>query len=198
MPSISANLSDEMLLVQARQGCRLSFGELYHRHQGKVYRFTLQMTTNPGVAEEVTQEVFLALLTEMQRYDVSRGALLPYLMGTARNLTYKWLRKQQPFLSLDADSEISANTPDGEVNPLSELAAKETTEALRKAIASLPPAYREVVVLCDLEEMDYAQAAQAMGCAIGTVRSRLHRARTLLTEKWQQERRFASSMRCPA
>jgi len=63
------------------------------------------------------------------------------------------------------------------------LAQTERLEILRRAVLALPPAYREVVVLCDLDERDYAEAAGILGCAIGTVRSRLHRARALLAEK---------------
>jgi RNA polymerase sigma-70 factor, ECF subfamily len=73
-------------------------------------------------------------------------------------------------------------------DPLDDLTQKERIEALRRAVVTLPRRYREVVVLCDLEEVDYADAAAALGCPIGTVRSRLHRARGLLLEKLQQER----------
>ncbi len=72
-----------------------------------------------------------------------------------------------------------------------DLAQNERLETLRKAVLALPPAYREVVVLCDLHERDYADAASALGCAIGTVRSRLHRARALLAEKMRAGERCA-------
>ena len=72
-----------------------------------------------------------------------------------------------------------------------DLAQNERIETLRKAVLALPPAYREVVVLCDLHERDYAEAASALGCAIGTVRSRLHRARALLAEKMRAGERCA-------
>ena len=141
--------------------------------------------------------MFMALLGEMDRFDAARGTLLAYLLGTARNLTYRWLRREQPFLLLEIDDDILPSAQPMAASPLTELTKKEALEGLQRAIASLPPAYREVVVLCDLEELDYAQAAQSIGCAIGTVRSRLHRARALLTEKWHQERR-SGSMRCSA
>jgi len=66
---------------------------------------------------------------------------------------------------------------------LGDLTRGEGVESLRKAILALPPHYREVVVLCDLNEMDYAGAAEILGCAVGTVRSRLHRARELILKK---------------
>ena len=83
-------------------------------------------------------------------------------------------------------------------NVLLDMTQRESFDALRKTIGALPPAYREVLILCDLEEMNYAQAAQALECAIGTVRSRLHRARSLLMEKWRTEQRNAGSVRCSA
>ena len=73
-------------------------------------------------------------------------------------------------------------------DPLLDLTHREGIEALRRAVQALPRRYREVVVLCDLEEVDYADAAIALGCPIGTVRSRLHRARALLLEKLKQDR----------
>ena len=69
-----------------------------------------------------------------------------------------------------------------------DLTRREGLETLRRAVQALPRRYREVVVLCDLEEVDYADAAVALGCPIGTVRSRLHRARGLLLEKLSPER----------
>jgi RNA polymerase sigma-70 factor (ECF subfamily) len=77
------------------------------------------------------------------------------------------------------DDPQAAALPD----PLGELTRSERVEMLRRAVIALPVRYREVVVLCDLEELTYAEAADALGCAIGTVRSRLHRARTMLAAR---------------
>ncbi|MBS1827565.1 MAG: RNA polymerase sigma factor [Acidobacteria bacterium] len=190
-------MPDSALLEKARRGCADSFSALYRNHSARVYRFAFEMCGNAPAAEEVTQEVFLALLADMSRFDPARGNLLAYLLGAARNLTYRWLRREQPFLPLEIEDDAPAPGQASPLCPLAELTQKEALDGLRRAIASLPPPYREVVVLCDLEELDYAQAAQTIGCAIGTVRSRLHRARALLTEKWHQEQRN-SSMRCSA
>ncbi len=187
---------ESALLENARRGCAESFSTLYRNHSGRVYRYAFEMCGNTEAAQEVTQDVFLALLAEMDRFDPARGNLLAYLLGAARNLTYRWLRREQPFLPLEIDDDTSQAGQSPAASPLTELTQKEALDGLQRAIASLPPAYREVVVLCDLEELDYAQAAQAIGCAIGTVRSRLHRARALLNEKWHQERK-TNSMRCP-
>ena len=91
-------MPDTALLEKARRGCADSFSALYRNHSGRVYRFAFEMCGNAPAAEEVTQDVFLALLGDMSRFDPARGNLLAYLLGTARNLTYCWLRREQPFL----------------------------------------------------------------------------------------------------
>jgi RNA polymerase sigma-70 factor, ECF subfamily len=192
------SLTDEALAARARNGCSSSFSTIYQRHQGKVYRFALQMSANSTVAEEVTQEVFLSFLSDAQNFDASKGSLLPYLMGVARNQTYRLLRRERPFLSFDSEGDDPGPELPAPGNVLSEMTQRESLDALHKAIGSLPPAYREVLILCDLEELNYAQAAQALECAIGTVRSRLHRARSLLMTKWQAEQKNAGSVRCSA
>jgi RNA polymerase sigma-70 factor (ECF subfamily) len=90
----------------------------------------------------------------------------------------------------DPDGDYAERATE-ERDVLSDLAHGERIETLRKAVLALPPAYREVVVLCDLHERDYAEAASVLGCAIGTVRSRLHRARALLAEKMRASERCA-------
>jgi RNA polymerase sigma-70 factor (ECF subfamily) len=193
------HLGDEALLLRAREGCEESFNALYHRHQGRVYRFALDLSGSETIAEEVTQEVFLALVAELDRYDPSRGSLLPYLLGVARNQTYRLLRRRSATVPLTGDGEhelVLEDTAAG--NILMDLQQREALETLRELIASLPHLYRETLLLCDLEELDYAQAAQVVGCPIGTVRSRLHRARTMLYEKWNAEIVRKDSLRRPA
>ncbi len=180
--------TDEALLVRAGKGCEESFAAVYRKYQGPVYRYALQMCASDAAAQDITQEVFLAVLAGANRYDSTRGAALPYLMGVTRNQVFTWIRRRQPWVSLEEDAvEPRLMEPGHDVT----LVAESDTARLRRAIAALPPVYREVVVLCDLEEMDYAQAAQALGVAIGTVRSRLHRARALLMSK-------CVDRRCPA
>lgn len=143
--------------------------------------------------------MFLVLVTELDRYDPTRGSLLPYLLGVARNLTYRLMRRERAYVPLDPPGEdMPVIEPSAMATVLADLQKEEAVGTLRTLISGLPPAYREAVVLCDLEELDYAQAAQVLGCPIGTVRSRLHRARAMLMERWSMESRKASSMRCRA
>ncbi|HEY1342593.1 MAG TPA: RNA polymerase sigma factor [Bryobacteraceae bacterium] len=181
--------SDEDLLKEMRAGGERAFIVLYRKRQGGIYRFAMQMSGSPAVAEDVTQEVFLALLREDCGYDPARGTLSAYLYGIARKLVLRHLERNRSDVALDVDDDESA-IPALAVHddPLEGLTRRESIEALRRAVQALPRRYREVVLLCDLEEVDYADAAAALGCPIGTVRSRLHRARALLLDKLNQER----------
>ncbi|HWC78304.1 MAG TPA: RNA polymerase sigma factor, partial [Blastocatellia bacterium] len=181
--------SDNDLLRLMRSGDEEAFALLYRRRQAGVFRFALQMSGSREVAEDVTQEVFIVLISEAERYDSSRGSVAAFLYGIARNHVLRRLQRDRDrtFISLDADSN-GHNTEShpafvAAADPLGDLTRAETVETLRSAILTLPAHYREVVVLCDLHEMDYREAASVLGCSIGTVRSRLHRARNLLVEK---------------
>ncbi len=158
---------------------------LYRKRQGSVYRFALQMSGSPALAEDVTQEVFMALMRDGTSYDSARGPLNWFLLGIARNLVRQRLGRERFYTSLADDQEDQSIVSGLQTvnDPLDELARTETIEVVRKAVFSLPLPYREVVVLCELQELSYAEAAGILGCAIGTVRSRLHRARALLIEK---------------
>ncbi|HEX4231415.1 MAG TPA: RNA polymerase sigma factor [Bryobacteraceae bacterium] len=171
-PKIHDELGDGELLRLSGTGDEKAFMTLYRRHQGSIFRFALHMSGQRETAEEVTQEVFLALLSEPELYVEERGALQGYLIGVARNKVRRALSQSRfvDFLS-EGPSEISI---------FEGLCKERDLVALRRAILSLPPNYREVVVLCDLEEMEYAEVARQLGCALGTVRSRLHRARAIL------------------
>jgi RNA polymerase sigma-70 factor (ECF subfamily) len=183
---------DEQLLRLISRGDEGAFLLFYRRHQGPVYRFALQMSGQAEMAEEVTQDVFMVVMRSASKYDSKRGSVAAYLYGIARNFVLRLLEQERPYLTTldDPESEYSDVAADRE-DALTELTRNERVESLRRAVLALPPAYREVVVLCDLHELDYAEAATALDCAIGTVRSRLHRARALLTEKMRAEERCA-------
>jgi len=181
--------TDDELLMRMRNGDEQAFVSLYRRRQGAIYRFAMHMSGSAPAAEDVTQEVFLALIRDDCGYDPERGSLSAYLFGIARKLVLRQLERGKADLPLDSSSEdLPRQETAATDNPLVDLTRKETLESLRKAVQALPRRYREVVVLCDLEEVDYADAAVALGCPIGTVRSRLHRARGLLLEKLSIER----------
>jgi RNA polymerase sigma-70 factor, ECF subfamily len=181
--------TDDQLLLRIRSGDEQAFLGLYRRRQAALYRFALHMSGSGPVAEDVTQEVFLALLRQDCGYDAQRGTLSSYLFGIARKLILRHLERGRADVNLEAESE-DGTPPELAVDDdlLADLTRRESIEALHRAVQALPRRYREVVVLCDLEEVDYSDAAMVLGCPIGTVRSRLHRARALLLEKLKQDR----------
>jgi RNA polymerase sigma-70 factor, ECF subfamily len=162
---------------------------LYRRRQGTVYRFALQMSGSPALAEDVTQDVFMALMRDSTSYDSARAPLNWFLLGIARNLVRQRLGRERSYTSLADDQEDQSSVSRLQTvnDPLDDLARTETIAVVRKAVFSLPLRYREVVVLCELQELSYSEAASVLGCAIGTVRSRLHRARSLLIQKIRPE-----------
>jgi|SRR5581483_1290941 len=177
---------DDDLLERMLRGDEAALLVLYRRRQGGVYRFALRMSGSEAAAEDVTQEVFLTLMREGGRYDRSRGSVATYLYGIARNHVLRWLDRNRSDVPLAQESSNACPVPGPLIasdDPLGAVTRREVVEAVRQAVLALPPRYREVIVLCELEEMDYQAAADVLGCALGTVRSRLHRARALLTDK---------------
>lgn len=182
--------TDEGLLARMMAGDEEAFTLLYRRRHPAIYRFALHLSGNPAVAEDVTQEVFMALIRDAARFDPARGTLGGFLFGIARNHLRKRWEQDQRLVPLADDFEGmqprhfangSGAGPSGD-----ELIAQEAVALLRQAIETLPEDYREVVVLCELEEMSYDEAAAALDCPVGTVRSRLHRARALLAAKLRE------------
>ncbi len=172
-----------------------AFATLYRRRQAGIYRFALQMSGSPALSEDVTQEVFMVLMRDGIRYDSTRGSLCAFLFGVARNLVRQRLGREQFYVSME-DDVAGGNATDGilaDDSPLEELSRGETIESVRRAVLSLPARYREVIVLCELQEMSYADAAGILDCAIGTVRSRLHRARAILIDKLRPDTQEAAT-----
>jgi RNA polymerase sigma-70 factor, ECF subfamily len=175
---------DQKLVRRLAKGEEAAFRELYERYQARIYRFALHMSGNSATAEEVTQEVFMLLIENPKNYSPEKGEVAGYLFGIARNLTRRCIQQHRLNVPvgvvIDADESFE---PANDLDVLEELSQSEMIEELRKAILSLPEIYREAVVLCDLQEMNYEEAAGLLDCSAGTVASRLHRARGILKTK---------------
>jgi RNA polymerase sigma-70 factor, ECF subfamily len=209
-------VDDGLLLRRMIAGDEDAFTLLYHRKHPAIYRFALHMSGNCSVAEDVTQEVFMTLIRDARRFDPQRGTLGGFLFGIARNhLRRRWEQERNSVPLPETADELdhlmardiagrrngASSNGHGHTNgngngngaifgvfPLhrDDLVSHENVIRVRQAISTLPENYREVVVLCELDEMSYEDAAAALECPVGTVRSRLHRARALLLEKLRE------------
>jgi RNA polymerase sigma-70 factor, ECF subfamily len=186
--------SDAAVAARLRQRDEQAFLDLYDQHGPTVYRFLMHMTGSAAVAEEVTQEVFVAILDAMctgglDRFDPEKGTIEGYLLGIARNLARAEVRRNHRVVSLDgmvetpewgrlAYGQESRSWAGADV-----VAARSELRALYRGILELPTHYREVVVLCSLQEKSYQEAAVLLECSEGTIASRMNRAKALLAAK---------------
>ena len=188
---ISSQEKDDALLKRSAKGDERAFTELYRRHQAAVFRFALRMTGSSWAAEEIVQDVFMMLVREPKKYDPGRGSLGAFLYGVARNRIMKHLERTPRDVSLDASTDagrvLHPQLQDS-MTPARWAELRERREHVRAAVLALPAEFRETVVLCELEEMSYDQAARALDCPVGTIRSRLHRGRALLLAKLEMLR----------
>lgn len=175
------NDDDRELLRKLGKGNAAAFSTFYARYHRTVFRFASYMSGSNVIAEEVTQEVFMQLISKPSRYDPSRGSVAAYLVGIARNVTRRSLSQNWEHLAIT--EELLDSSEEGlacDFDLLAEITQSELLECLRKAVLSLPEKYREVLVLRDLEEIGHRETAEMLQCSMGTVASRLHRARALV------------------
>jgi RNA polymerase sigma-70 factor (ECF subfamily) len=199
----SSQNPDGDLLRRMRAGDEEAFLILYRRLQGPVYRFALHMSGSASLAEDVVQESFMTLIQQSERFDPQRGSVPAFVFGIARNHLLRRFERDRMMVPFSpASFGIEDDGYRGDAGPKStgnngritgfsapmDFARNETIEQVREAVLNLPEHYREVVVLCDLQETSYEEAAGVLQCPVGTVRSRLHRARALLAVKLREFR----------
>ena len=172
-------MDDRDLLERARKGDEPALSHLFSQHQRQVFHYATYMC-GPGAADDIVQETFLVVLRQTGRRDAPTSSVLAYLIGIARHLIMKRHGRTSEWA---VDETVLEQAPSAEPNAFDRLAAAQSIDAIRGAVRSLPPAYREAIVLCELQEMDYSMAAALLNCPVGTVRSRLHRGRALLAAK---------------
>jgi RNA polymerase sigma-70 factor, ECF subfamily len=189
--SIADQERSDLLLRRAAKGDEEAFTLLYRHHQAALYRFALRMTGNAWAAEEIVQDVFMTLMRDPKKYDATRGTLGGFLYGVARNRVMKHLERLPREVSLEEkDNDCTGHgiVLQDASTPATQAEKRERVEQVRAAVLDLPAEFREAVVLCELEEMSYEEAAQMAGCPIGTIRSRLHRGRALLMARLEMLR----------
>lgn len=173
---------DGELVQRAASGDAVAFTEIFHRYRPVVNRFARVMTGCAVAAEDVSQDVFVAVFRGLGRYDPARATFTTYLYGIARNLSRERTRKEARFSPLEALGPDSTHV--GYVaDPAAALEECQLASHVRRALERLPPRGREIVVLCDLHGLSYADAGAVAGISTAAVRSRLHRARQLLRRR---------------
>jgi RNA polymerase sigma-70 factor (ECF subfamily) len=183
-----------------------AFLEFYRRHQGGVYRYAVHMTGRPESAADVVQETFLTLIRQATKFDEEKGAPGAFLYGIARNHVRKLHEKESRYVALGDEASVGDaagwmgqpgnyngngrySTKSSEPETVLEgLERAESIRHLREAVLTLPEHYREPVTLCDLEGKSYEEASTLLACPVGTIRSRLNRARSILLEKLRPHR----------
>jgi RNA polymerase sigma-70 factor (ECF subfamily) len=168
------------LLLRAGRGDEAAFLLLYERHRTPVFRFACRMLGSATQAEDVTQECFLSILRRPDAFQAGRASLRTYLCAIARHLALKQLRKRGQETLVDDPPEEAPRGTVGERDALGRVIEAEAAEAVRDAVAALPPLQREAVVLFEYQELSLADIATVCEVDVGTVKSRLHRARERL------------------
>ena len=144
-------------------------------------RFSSAMCRSRQAAEDMVHDTFVALLREPVSFDPALGTVYGYLCGVLRHRVSRHFRQAKRWVALDTENDTSRSFASEERSPTDEIARSEITAAFRRAMLELPLPHREIIALCDLEELPYSAVAGILNCPVGTVRSRLHRARALLT-----------------
>lgn len=171
---------DHQLIRLICEGDRDAFSALYQRHHRRVFAYALHMSGDRQAAEDVMQETFTGLMQSAKSYDAERAPVPAFLLGIARNQVLRRLRYEHRHLTL-VDAAVDSLPASESTSQIT--IRNEIVESVRKSVLSLPTHYREVVVLCELQEMSYEEASRVLACPVGTVRSRLNRARKMLIEK---------------
>jgi RNA polymerase sigma-70 factor, ECF subfamily len=167
--------TDAALAARVAAGDRIALAEVYARESGPVYRYCVAMCANPAWAADATQEAFIRFATQPQRFDAGRGALGAYLAGIARHSVLARWREPQGSVDENDDEAV-----DGDAQPEAIVVKRQDSARLMQAIGRLPVAFREALILVELQERSYAEAAAIAGIELNTLRTRLHRARTKL------------------
>ena len=180
---------DAELMLRAQASDEPAFGILMHRWERPVKAVIARVVLNAGEAEDLAQETFVRLWQHRGRFDPARS-FKPWILGIALNLARNRLRwwRRRPTVSLDAwtETDLTARSEPGRESGTMALERVERASAVRDAIASLPVAFREALILFEYEQMSYADIAATLGTTPKTVENRIARARTALRPRLQR------------
>ena len=171
-------ITDELLLERAGGGDQAAFLLLYERHRLAIFRFAYRLLGTVELAEDITHDCFLSLISKPGNFKPGRASLRTYLYSAARNLAMKYFRSVGRETAIDDFLEHPV-APRRE-EPLHKLLDEELIAKVREAVTDLPPLQREALVLFEYEGLALSEIANIVGTDVGAVKSRLHRARERL------------------
>jgi RNA polymerase sigma-70 factor (ECF subfamily) len=166
-------IEDRELVRRVLAGRTDDFRVLVERHQRSIFRFASGLLGNREEAEDVTQEAFLAAFANLSGYDSSRAGFSTWLFTIARNRSINLLKQSRPIVLNEPDSIVDGTSADPIVN-------QELSQQLDRALAALPVEQRSAFVLAEIEELPYDEIARIERTSLGTVKSRIHRAKQRL------------------
>lgn len=181
---------DERLVEEFRLGRSAAFDELVERHQGRVFAIALRMTGHREDALDVMQEVFLSMLRALPKFR-AEARVSTWIHRVTVNASLDLLRRRtrRPAESLDDRHDVPVDI----AGPHDQAIAADRAAQIRAAVLQLPAEQRAVIVLHDLEDLDYREVAVALDIPLGTVKSRIHRARLELARHLGHLREHSSA-----
>ncbi len=176
------HLEDEDCIARAQKGDASAFSELVARYQDRIYRFLVRLTRSQDDALELTQETFLSAYTALARWRPD-AQFTTWLFRIARNHAFDWLRHRKLVEFVAVGEEQDLDIADPAPTPDRALETVQRLRELERALGRLPAEHREILLLREIEEMSYEDIAKVLDISLGTVKSRIARARTGLLEK---------------
>jgi RNA polymerase sigma-70 factor (ECF subfamily) len=185
------DMDDHQLLAATLTGDEMAFLEITRRYRNQITNYVYRMLDDYDRAVDLTQETFVRVWVNVGRYQATYS-FSTYIYKIAHNLAISELRQrkrrrtiQLPTFFSDKDNEEMEVEIEDRKQPLADdvMIGDERRRAVTRAIASLPEKYRAALVLCDIEEKSYDEISEVLGLPVGTVKSRINRARNLLKEK---------------
>ena len=181
------NVDDQRLIDQCLDGDAAAFGELVRRYQDRLYSTVYRLVDNPDDAQDVVQDAFLNAYQSLDRFK-GDSLFFTWLYRIAVNTAISHKRKQRVLLSIDAGRQGAQPLDDSEYSrPGEALERAEQGQRVQHALARLSPEHRTALILKDMEGQKYEEMAEILNVPIGTIRSRLHRARAELRELLEKE-----------
>jgi RNA polymerase sigma-70 factor (ECF subfamily) len=176
------NLTDQQLIAQTLDGQTAAFGILVRKYQDRLFNSMVHLLRNPADAEDVVQDAFLQALRKLDTFQ-GNSQFYTWLFRIARNTAISKLRRRKPTVSLEStDSQQRLDFPDDGPTPATEMERRERQTGLMRAMDRLSSEHRAILILREMEEQNYETISEILDLPVGTVRSRLHRARLQLKE----------------